>query len=300
MTGEILDKDADGIVIQSRASALWWADRERWEIAYGDIDTLAVTKDRQDIERWVRRFEEKGLEVMVRGELDLSKLRKGWYADVVYTSEGAKRTITGEIIDKDEGRIVIKSKYNAWKRFEIAYGDIDILVVAKDPRDMKGWQKLRQDIEGWREGTSDIRITAKLVFGVLGGVAFTFVGGLVGANINENICNRPQYSSEICIDDEVALGLVVGYVLGVPFTVSTADPYDRFAYTLAGSLIGSATGIALIKAKEELWPSFLICPLVGAVIMSELSRKPPEARRFSVGVVPGPTGRVSAVATFRF
>ena len=59
--------------------------------------------------------------------------------------KGERRTETGEIIDKDEGRIVIKSKYggwnNAWKRFEIAYGDIDILAVAKDPGDITRWGK---------------------------------------------------------------------------------------------------------------------------------------------------------------
>ena len=96
ITGQILDKDADGMVTQSRASALWRADRERFEIVYGDIDTLAVTKYQRDIERW-RRLTEGGLIVMSRGELDLLKLRKGWYAYVVYTSKGESPPKTGVI-----------------------------------------------------------------------------------------------------------------------------------------------------------------------------------------------------------
>ena len=109
-TGEIFDKDGDGMVIQSRASVLWRADRERWEIAYGDIDTLAVTEYRRDIERWKRRYEGKGLTVMSGDELDLSKLRKGWYAHVVYTSKGVEGTATGEIFNKDADGIVIQSR----------------------------------------------------------------------------------------------------------------------------------------------------------------------------------------------
>ena len=98
VTGEIIGKDGDGIVIQSRASALWRADRERWEIAYRNIDILAVAKARRDIEGWRRWFEEKGLTVMSGDELDLSKLRTGWYAHVVYTSKGVEGTATGEIL----------------------------------------------------------------------------------------------------------------------------------------------------------------------------------------------------------
>ena len=134
-TGKILDKDADGIVIQPRG--------RNWEreIAYGDIDTLVVAQAPRDIERW-RRLTEGGLIVMSRGELDLSKLRKGWHAHVVYTLKGVQRTATGKVLDKDADGIVIrKSRYRPWERWEIAYGDIDTLVVAKAQRDIEGWRR---------------------------------------------------------------------------------------------------------------------------------------------------------------
>ncbi len=78
------------------------------------------------------------------------------------------------------------------------------------------------------------------------------------------------------------------------------DAHDRFTYSLAGSLIGGATSLALIDSKDELWPTLIICPLIGSTIMSEVFRKPPEVRRVSIGLLPGPKGRVSAVATLRF
>ena len=105
----------------------------------------------------MEKADRRGSHRNVTGEIDLLKLRKGWYAYVVYTSEGAKRTITGEIIDKDEGRIMIKSKYNAWKRFEIAYGDIGIVVVARDPGDIKRWRKARQVIQRLQGKKSKVR-----------------------------------------------------------------------------------------------------------------------------------------------
>ena len=70
ITGEIFDKDADGIVIRKSRNRPW----ERWEIAYGNIDILAVAKARRDIERWRRWFEEKGLRAKLESELDLSRL----------------------------------------------------------------------------------------------------------------------------------------------------------------------------------------------------------------------------------
>ena len=56
----------------------------------------------------------------------------------------------------------------------------------------------------------------------------------------------------------------------------------------------------MTTTQEELWPSILIGPIIGATIMSELTRKPPEARRFSVGLAPNSDGKLSAIATFRF
>ena len=97
----------------------------------------------------------KGVTVMSRGEIDPSKLRKGWYAYVVYTPIGVKETVIGDIFSKDADGIVIrKSRNRPWERWEIAYGNIDILAVAKARRDIERWRRwfeekgLRAKLEG--------------------------------------------------------------------------------------------------------------------------------------------------------
>ena len=83
------------------------------------------------------------------------------------------------------------------------------------------------------------------------------------------------------------------------------DAHDRFTYSLAGSAIGGAASLAVFKmveneTAEKIWPALVICPLIGSTIMSEFFRKPLESRRVSIGLLPGPKGRLSAVATLRF
>ena len=65
--------------------------------------------------------------------------------------------------------------------------------------------------------------------------------------------------------------------------------------------MGLGAGIWLTANSDgELWPSIFVGPVAFATMMSELSRKPPQARRFSVGLVPNSNGHLSAVATLRF
>ena len=83
--------------------------------------------------------------------------------------------------------------------------------------------------------------------------------------------------------------------------MSRIDPHDRFFFPLLGSLLGFGGGIWLTANSDgELWPSIFVGPVILSTLMSELSRKPPEARRFSIDLVPNPKKGLSAVATLRF
>ena len=100
--------------------------------------------------------------VMTRGQIDLTKIEKGWYAHAIYTSQGAKETATGWIVSKDASSIEIKKQNRErWRiaikkqnreRWKIAYSDIDTLVVAKDRRDIEEWQNLRQAVQFFSRG----------------------------------------------------------------------------------------------------------------------------------------------------
>ena len=137
------------------------------------------------------------------------------------------------------------------------------------------------------------RIVGKLTGGVLGG---TLVGLAVGSAAEK----AGDCTGTFCGLGNSLIGGWVGYLVGVPAGMSVFDPHDRFKYSLVGSLIGGAASLPLLYIEEDLWPALFIVPFVGAAIMSEFSRKPPEDRRVSVGLFPGPKGRLSAVVTLRF
>ena len=133
----------------------------------------------------------------------------------------------------------------------------------------------------------DKRIFNKQISGALGGL----VGGAAVIAMGS--------SSDA---EELAgiLAVSIGYSLGTAIGVSKIDPHDRFITSLGGSALGLIGGFVLTSASEVLFPSLFVGPVIGATAMSEWSRKPPQARRVSVGLVPDPRGHLSAVATLRF
>ncbi len=86
----------------------------------------------------IQRLSQKTVTVMPRGQIDPSEITKGWYADIVYTSEGATRKVTSQIADKDSNHIALK--YGA-DTYNIAYNDIDTLIIAKHLREIKQYRE---------------------------------------------------------------------------------------------------------------------------------------------------------------
>ena len=141
------------------------------------------------------------------------------------------------------------------------------------------------------------RIVGKLASGVLGGSLIGLAVGSVTEKAGDDC------TGTFCGLGNSLFGGWVGYLVGVPIGISFFDPHDQFKDSLTGSLIGGAASLVIfadIELAEKLWPALVICPLIGAAIMSEFSRELPENRRVSIGLLPGPKGRVSAVATLQF
>ena len=84
----------------------------------------------------IQRLNQKTVTVMPRGQIDPSEITKGWYAHIVYTSQRA--TGTGQIADKDTSHIALK--YGA-DTYNIAYADIDTLIVAKHLREIERYRE---------------------------------------------------------------------------------------------------------------------------------------------------------------
>ncbi len=144
VNGEIVGKDTDGIVVKSGP----W---ERREIAYAVIETLAVAPDRRTLEKWRRaRQAADYVTVMYRGDLDPSQIATGWYAHVVYTTEGKEGAVTGEIVAMDSVGVTIEYAPPARRRglarrksLQIAFEEIDVIVVAEKRDAVEAWPKPR-------------------------------------------------------------------------------------------------------------------------------------------------------------
>ena len=139
------------------------------------------------------------------------------------------------------------------------------------------------------------RIAAKLYRGFVGGILLSVVGYLaysIPCGDNALLCWKGGEEA-----------FLIGYILGTSFGVSTKEPSDQFIAkigpSLLGSLLGAGAGIGLTHVTDQV-SFFLVLPPIMATLASEWSRKPSESHRFSIDLTPGPHGRLSAVAKFRF
>ena len=231
--------------------------------------------------------------VLQAGEIDSSKVQVGAYAEVFYGTGEKLSTARGYIWVVDAESLIISQGLG--KR--IAFEQIRQLILAESSFEMDRLKKTTY-IPPVRKESKSKRVVGKLVGGVLGGGLFALAGDVVGINVGDCPSDASFCELEIFL-----VGGWFGYLVGVPVGMNKMDPYDQFKYSLAGSLIGGAASLVLLTDEElveNLWPAFVISPLVGAAIMSEFSRKLPENRRVSIGLLPGPKGRVSAFATLRF
>ena len=225
-TGKIVHIAQDGI-------ALGTAERpaERNKIAYADIDTLVVGSDRRALDRWQRRAEGRFL-VMSRGKLNLDKLDPGWYAYVVYRHKDGQRAQVGRILERDERRIVIRSKYTVerlpWSNRVIARDDIFIIVAAQVRGELVGWKHATQVIQCLTKESS-VRFKAPSIMGNGEKPKWT-VGRLIEVNqdtfvvrVGPSIRDVFRVPADALTDLEITTGkrrhtgkgLLIGLVLGL-------------------------------------------------------------------------------------
>ena len=86
----------------------------------------------------IQRLNQKTVTVMPRGQIAPSEVTEGWYTYMVYTSQGATEKATSQIADKDASHIALK--YGA-DTHNIAYNDIDTLIVAKHLREIESYRE---------------------------------------------------------------------------------------------------------------------------------------------------------------
>ena len=238
------------------------------------------------------------------GEIDSSKVEIGTYAEIIY-GKGERDPVSGRWKKLNTARGYIKAVdresltigRGLWKE-QIAFEHIQKLILAESDREIDRLKETPDSLSVRKENGNS-RMTKKLGCGALVGFLSGIVGTGVAAPMGDCRSKDPG-----CFFAPLAIGGGIGWVVGAPIGVSLCDPHDRFTYSLAGSLMGSTVSLAVLKVDEKtaqkLWPALVISPLIGAAIMSELFRRPLEDRRVSIGLLPGPKGRVFAVATLRY
>ena len=88
--------------------------------------------------------ERMGVRVMLRGEIDHEKLKKGSNAYVEYKSRGVEGVMWGLIVQINPDGIVIESETAPSETRKIGFGDVDLLAVADDRQTLGRWQAARK------------------------------------------------------------------------------------------------------------------------------------------------------------
>ncbi len=205
------------------------------------------------------------------------------YVYVTYSDHSGKQKVVKGWIDAiDDSTFTIRSG-GIGDRTIIAYDNvIDLVTVIAKPTPIVTPASGITHLIGMMDPSR--RIAIKVAGGFVVGIPLARLGLDTGSS----------YSKKL-------IGFMAGYTLGVAAGVSLVDPYDQFTGSFVGSFLGASAGMGLISVDVGLAAkAVVIFPIIGAIIGSELSHRPPEASYFSVGLAPDREGNVSAVATLRF
>ncbi|MCY3872350.1 MAG: hypothetical protein OXG87_22630 [Gemmatimonadetes bacterium] len=116
----------------------------------------------------------KAITIMSGGQIDLSKIRKGWYAHVIYTSKGEKKIVTGRITRQDSVHIVIRVREERALKISktraltisktIAYKDIDTLVISQYMQE--AWKNAKYQVQRHlkNEYYTEVRVQAPSIW----------------------------------------------------------------------------------------------------------------------------------------
>ena len=255
-----------------------------------------------DMGRAIQRINEQIAMVMTRGQVDLSEIKKGWYAHAIYTSKGTKETATGWIVSKDANSIAIK-KQN-WERWKIAYSDIDTLVVAKRKRDIDRWKNARQTGQLFYTHNAKVRFKAPSL------TKKRIVGEVVKMTQDTLLLREGRTFLQVPLSSisnfEVSFGqrrnTVKGMAIGLGVGLFVSIALFRHANHLDNSDRESDKAQALIASllAVSLGPSIVVLStLIGVAIKSEKwVAVPPQ--RLNLSIAPTPEKGLRAALTVNF
>ena len=300
-SGAVVAIDPNGVSIRSEADP-----PESWTIAAAEIDTLAFSRTQQAVKRW-QQWAESGIVQMSRWDLNASMLKQGLYVHVVYLSHRRIRRVVGRIVDTYGDSVVIQYRVGGkatWahdENLEVAYRDVEIVILARERRDLQTPGPARTYF-GYSNGhkvEGRARVAMKLIFGsALGAVTAAPAALSFHPDLYLHNASRLLFAIPAAILHAAATGWVVNKV----------DPPAHYKHTFAGSLLGCAAVSSAVHLSDldgyegpvVAWLGYISVTTLAATIASEISRGLPDEPGFSVGLAPRRNGSVSAFATYRF
>ena len=155
-------------------------------------------------------------------------------------------------------------------------------------------EQMKATVKRYYTEDMTLRIAKKVAGGTISCFAFTVLG-LWGSGGDGSYSDSGLEGAALVLST-AAIGTSVGFPLGV----SSVDPYDSLPKTLlAGVIPGAIWRMDNSVTVSGFWMASIVS-VISSLTASELSRKPPQARRVSVGLAPDPKGGLSAIATLRF
>jgi hypothetical protein len=144
-------------------------------------------------------------------------------------------------------------------------------------------------------------MTLRIAKKVAAGTAFCFAFTVLGLWGSGDALSDDSYSDSGLEGAALVLSTAaIGTSVGFPLGVSLVDPYDSLPKTLlAGVIPGAIWRMDNSLEVSGFWMASIVS-VISSLTASEVWRKPPQARRVSVGLIPNPKGGLSAIAALRF
>ena len=248
----------------------------------------------------------KAITIMSGGQIDLSKIRKGWYAHVIYTSEGGEEIVTGRITRQDSVHIVIRVWEEGALRVlkTIAYKDIDTLVISQHAQRIETWKNAKQVQRRLKnEYNTKVRVQASSIW------KERVVGRLVKVTPDTLVISRGGTFFSVPVSSisnfevshgqhrNTGKGLLIGlgtglavFIVGSERARNIAEANPEVEFASLGTALGTMAICGLI---------LVLAPLVGYNTKSDKWFEVPP-QRLNLSLAPTSTKGLRAALTFNF
>ena len=296
--------------------------KDKKTIAYDKVlsvfisDETNTLKQMNEVNRFIgeKQKEEalKAITIMSDGQIDLSKIRKGWYAHVTYTSKGEEETVTGRVTKQDSVHIVIRVREGRALKISktrdlaisktIAYKNINTLVISQHAQSIEAWKnakQVRRHLEG--EYNTKVRVQAssiwkeRVVVGRLVKVTpDTLVISRGGTFFQVPMSSISNFEVNIGQHRNTGKGMAIGFgvgaaIFGAAYASIALDPDPPE---------GAGIGLLYVLGYISI-PIFALSTLIGATTKSDKWVKV-SPQRLNLSVAPTSSKGLRAALTFNF